>query len=446
MKNLISAFINICLVCVCILSLWFLLQKPPRPAVWQGPASSHQTTLSVLFHKDQNFNYFIEKTPSQTIQVHPIQQAKRDHSDYKIEHFLLADLDPQASYTFTIKNQESKIVDQRIFQTLDLNSSSLVFAAASCMDDRWNKKEQDQMWTELFSKNPQMIFLIGDNVYADKYMKGHYKNEDEDKYIQALSMEHFWSRYVETIQTLALYKQKHLTPILAVWDDHDYGQNNGDRHFKHRRPMQKLFRDFFYTHFEEKHFFQGPGLSFALKTKSQNFFFMDNRSFQSQDSAGSLWGNQQEKWLLEGLNQTHSPGWIINGTQMIGRHHPFEAFETKFPNNFKEMMEKIKTAKSPVIFLSGDRHIGELSDFSRALSWPYPTYEITTSPIHAKIYPKSKDLNFNKNPHILHHIANKLNYAMIESKGEKKKLSVQIKIYGKNNTLLLSRKLTVSNN
>ena len=34
------------------------------------------------------------------------------------------------------------------------------------------------------------------------------------------------------------------TPVIGVWDDHDYGVNDGGKSFKYRLQSQKMFLDF----------------------------------------------------------------------------------------------------------------------------------------------------------------------------------------------------------
>ena len=34
-------------------------------------------------------------------------------------------------------------------------------------------------------------------------------------------------------------------PIVGTWDDHDFGENDGDKTYEHRRESQALFLDFF---------------------------------------------------------------------------------------------------------------------------------------------------------------------------------------------------------
>ncbi len=411
------------LIPLSLFSFYWLSKTENSLSVWQNYSSSDQTSFNILASKKEKLLYFLnEKTP-----LHP--ELKRKFSKMNLYHLKLENLNPKETYRLIIKNEDSKIISEKIFRTLDLNRTKFTFAIASCMDDKWPNQH---IWKELFSFQPDMIFLIGDIVYADEY-------------ISNISFENLSKRYVETLKTLPLYKTPKLIPILAVWDDHDYGMNNGHKNFKYKKDMQKLFRDFFPLPEKHPYLSKGPGVSFALKTQKQNFLFTDGRSFQSppQSKKPSLWGKEQEEWILQNLSK--NPSWVISGTQILGRHHPFESFERGFQENFKMMMNRIMKAQSPVFFLSGDRHLSELLKIDpKAESWAgYNTYELTTSPIHAKTYPKKAD--FVQDSRHIHHAPNKLNYAVITSQVSPNNMwNVQLTVYGLSKEKLFSENLSIS--
>ena len=394
-------------------------------SIWQGFTSEDQTTLSVLFPKDQQLFYFLKDSRGEH-EIYPISEFHKPYSQWKVEHLLITELKTDPVYTLVVKNKNSKIISKKIFKTLDLNQRSFTIAVASCMDDYWSKKTQKQMWKNLLSFRPDMVFLIGDNIYADKN-------------ISKPSMPNFYRRYVEAFNTLYLYKANRLVPILAVWDDHDYGFNNGHKNFQYKSEMQELFRGFFPLNVNNKHLIKGKGVSFLLQTGYQNFFFMDDQSFRSPpDPQGRLWGKAQEQWLFQHILNTQNPSWIINGGQLFGRHHTYESFERDFPENFKFILQRLEQSPSSVFFLSGDRHLAELLKIDE---WPYTTYELTTSAIHAKVHPQRGDHDLDVR-HV-HHVTEKHNFAIIKSQGQSKNLILDISVNGPQKSILFSEKLHI---
>lgn len=403
--------------------------------IWQGHTSSHRTSISILTTKSSQLRYyFIKKIsliPSLSDvkktgrRVYPIHQASRPFSEWIVDHIVFFDLQKNQKYWLVVIDPTGNMLDYRQFETRDLDVNSFKVAVASCLDDSWEKKEQEGIWTDLLEFNPDMLFLLGDNVYADKQ-------------IEAPTEKNFWNRYVQTFRTLGLYKTRNLVPILAVWDDHDYGKNNGGEEFHLKSQMQVLFRDFFYLDFDS-YLQKGEGISFSLKTPHQNFIFMDTRSFRSNVKdkyTGSLWGKLQEEKLLQQLNESQKPSWILNGMQIFGRHHKFESYETNFPINFNQMMTQIQQAQSPVFFISGDRHVAELLKIH---SWSYPAYELTTSPIHARTYPANTEAVDSR----LLYSTSKLNFAIISSTARGRGLKVDLHIYGLKKQILFSENLSI---
>lgn len=411
---------------ICSLYAFKTHLRGPELSIWQGYTSKDKTVITVLSPKDQTLFYFLEDGAAPPKQIQPYEKFEKPYSGWKTEHLYIQGLKLNHTYTLKVQNSRSQQEAERKFKTLDLDQKTLTIAAASCMDDYWNEKVQISMWKDMLSFHPDMIFLIGDNVYADKN-------------IAAPSMKNFHRRYVEAFLKLYLYKTPHLTPILAVWDDHDYGFNNGHSHFEHKLEMQKLFRGFFPLYPDKKHLILGKGLSFLLKTGGQNFFFMDDRSFRSPpDSKGRLWGVEQEEWLFQELFKLKTPSWLINGGQFFGRHHTYESFERDFPVNFQKVVARLGSAPAGVFFLSGDRHLTELL---RIKELPYTSFELTTSAIHAKVHPQrgGHDLD----PRHIHHFPEKLNYAIVQTQGLSQNLKLNIQVYSQKKSLLFSEKLHV---
>ena len=392
--------------------------------IWQNYTSSYETLVSVLLPKDKEVAYFVENK-----QISPSFQKVLDK--WKIHHLSIKNLKLDKNYKLFIKDQSLNKSYTKKFNTLDWEQNSFTIAVASCMDDHWDAKQIKNMWSSLLSFKPDMIFLIGDNVYADSNAN----NRD----VQNDTPQNLERRYIETFTALPIYQISSLIPILAVWDDHDYGMGNGHGGFKHKPFVTKLFRDFFPLPENSKHLQKGPGISFRIQTKNQNLFFMDGRSGRSASSGGSLWGALQEEWFFKNFYQ-RPLNWIVSGGQFFGKHHRFESFEKDFKENFKKVKNKIIKSKKETFIISGDRHLSELlkSLPSEHLKSP-PIYEFTTSPIHAKIYKEAE--KFKKTGRHIHYVPNKLNFGIIRHQIEGKKIATEVELYGLDKALFFSEKI-----
>jgi alkaline phosphatase D len=81
-----------------------------------------------------------------------------------------------------------------------------------------------------------MWVWIGDIIYTDEQ---DYTSKDVEVYKgQAL---HDFNRTKE-LPSYASFTKK--VDIIGVWDDHDYGINNGDKHFKEKEFFKNAYLDF----------------------------------------------------------------------------------------------------------------------------------------------------------------------------------------------------------
>lgn len=343
---------------------------------------------------------------------------------------LFEGLKPGVDYTLQV-SEEGKLIEKRRLRTLDPRALAVRFAVASCMDDGY-AKEQAGMWRDLLSHDPDVVFLIGDNVYTDSKPWG-------SKPAPAV----IWRRYAETRAMLQLFQADRLVPTLATWDDHDYGANDGDRTFVHKDAALKIFLSFFPQDLERASFKRGPGVSSLFTAFGQKFFLMDDRTFRSpvKEEPETHWGTEQENWFFREIGSHPVPSWILNGDQIFGAYHRFESWEGRHPKNLAAFLKRVKRVRAPVAFISGDRHLTELMQIEKEVLG-YTTYELTTSAIHAATYPNAWDKTPNKRK--IEGVSGQLNYAIVESLNESGGISAVITAYGPNDKVHYIRDIRVS--
>lgn len=341
--------------------------------------------------------------------------------------------------------KDGKVVDERNFG-LRTAKTDIKFAVVSCSDDHF-KVEQKAMWTHVLQQKPDFIFAIGDNVYADV---------EDGKYHGDATPELLWRRYVQTRTNLLVFRAKNLIPMIALWDDHDYGQNDGDRRYSQQKSSLQIFKSFFPQDVPSDQYFGGPGAASAFAYGEQRFYFLDGRSFRSPNKDPQIcvskkdkkqcekkprkdrgrdrmasrepethFGKEQEQWLNRMLDQGGSDvAWLITGDQWFGAYSPFESFESNQPNDFKRFMARLKDQGARVAFISGDRHASEITKVDKSVLG-FETYEIVSSPIHAKVYPSN--WNDFPNPGQIAATANAFNYVLIDSRVRSSKWEMKIK-------------------
>lgn len=185
-----------------------------------------------------------------------------------VTHFYFSDLRSGEDIQLQIRNQRGKILDQRIFQTIE-NRGELKFAICSCMHDAHHSAD---IWQDLGEKRPDVVFFIGDSTYCD----------NEVKSLKEIPPQTLWRRFSEARETLEIYHLPRLIPILAVWDDHDFGLNDtNSKEYPYGKESLKNFQTFFpmdpnFCRYLER----GPGISSCLTLREQRILLLDDRSFR----------------------------------------------------------------------------------------------------------------------------------------------------------------------
>ncbi len=334
--------------------------------VLQGATSFSATQINVMAVED-----IVITVPRATVEVEKI---VKEYSDWKAYRVLVTDLLPGEDYELQISSPEGVLLDTRIFSTLRPELAEVKIALASCMRDT-KADFQAPMWKALSDAKPDLLFMLGDNVYVDDTPSHPEKiGPDEEK---------IWRRYTETRMTLDLYHLPRLIPTLATWDDHDFGLNNSYGNTPWKNPATTVFRTLYAQDAVMPEVAWGPGISTSFSAYGQRFYLMDNRSFRDLRYLGyDHWGKGQENWLFDHLSVEKTPGWIFTGSQVFGGYRSGWSYEGTNARAFKNTLERLKKIEAPVLFGSGDVHYSEVMKLEDSLLG-YNSIEITSSSMHS---------------------------------------------------------------
>jgi alkaline phosphatase D len=234
---------------------------------------------------------------------------------------------------------------------------------------------------------PALFVFLGDNIYGD-----------------TRNMRVLKKKYRKLGRNSHFKKLKSTTPILATWDDHDYGENDAGRHYPCKKQSKKIMLRFFdepkssnrWTHdgiYTTQYFtidsltiqfllldlrtFRDNLLSFNKKTHNAgNFTYdLDYAPYQSGDS--TLLGTEQWIWLENELKQPADIRIICSSTQFGTAYNGYETW-ANFPHEQERMKTLIRTTKANgIVFISGDVHYGELS--RQPNPGAYDLFDLTSS-------------------------------------------------------------------
>jgi hypothetical protein len=397
--------------------------------ILQGLTSHQQARFVAHVPKLAALTYFVTG-PKGIVKV-PFNRQLMKGSGFALDQFEVFNLELGLTYELIVVGGDGTLWDRRKFSALDLGKKRAHFIIASCMDENW-KDLQKTMWTQVLEHGADVIFLIGDNVYADLPTR-------------ITSAEQLMRRYSEAREGLELFRAPKLVPIMATWDDHDYGVNDGDRTWALKSAVTSTFFGFFPQEKPGAEFQRGPGVSSWWKAFGVNFALLDDRSFRSPDGLDlrdqTHFGAEQERWIQQGLKDAREPVLLMSGDQFFGEYKSCESYETNQPKSLKAQLAQWRKVKVPILFISGDRHLADINLVPKPVLG-YPTYEITSSAIHARVY---KD-GFERcpSPHQVVGAAGEMNYMLVEIQNAKRtQLTLEVQSYGPDRKLQFQKKLTV---
>lgn len=241
---------------------------------------------------------------------------------------------------------------------------------------------------ETMAQTPAAFMLwLGDNWYTRE--------------VDYFSEWGLWYRASHDRRLPVLQKFWKAMPHYAIWDDHDYGPNDGDKSYILKETSRKVFMNYWGN---PSYGENGQGVYSKISHADADFFLMDDRYFRSADDMEAfidgkpnpnkrMWGVQQIEWLKNALiNSKASFKFIVTGSQTLNKVSPFDRLQN-YPLEFNDLMSFLQEEKiNGVVFLTGDRHHSEIIKYERPGA--YTLYDITSSPLTsgvAKVNGNEKD-------------------------------------------------------
>lgn len=230
---------------------------------------------------------------------------------------------------------------------------------------------------------PMDLFLfMGDNIYAD--------TEDMAK---------MRAKYVALGESTFFQGLRTRAPILATWDDHDFGVNDGGADYPMKKESQKEFLDWLNEPAgsplrRQEGVYQAR--TFGPAGQRTQVILLDTRYFRSplrrvpkdqatnggsaiptDDLTTTVLGEAQWTWLKTVLQEPAELRLIISSIQFAAAASGSESW-ANFPHEQQRLVKLITdTHATGAVILSGDRHWCEMSALTQDV--PYPLYDFTAS-------------------------------------------------------------------
>jgi len=258
------------------------------------------------------------------------------------------------------------------------------------------KEDKEQpIWEAIFAAKPDLFVFLGDNIYADtrdpKVMAA--------KYATLAAKPHF-KRLRDTI------------PVVAIWDDHDFGENDAGGDYPMKAESRRQFCDFWDEPADSPrrardgvfaaYVFgpQGQRVQIILPDLRWNRTPLAEKTFKGgykawatasglagkltpgpyermPDLDATIIGEPQWAWLESQLAQPADLRIFGSSLQVLADFAGWESW-INYARDHQRLLDAIRRHKADrLICISGDTHYAEVSRLD--VNVPYPMWDVTSS-------------------------------------------------------------------
>lgn len=291
-------------------------------------------------------------------------------------------------YAMIKKEKKQQSLLDLPFRGFDTEKSISVIATGSCAD----QDQPQPIWKTIEKNSPDLFLFSGDTIYSS-----HPDNKPVASQFKKLNF-------------IYEYRDARLKiPFMAIWDDHDFGQNDGG----FDNPEKEMYRAEFIKYWsylntaipaKQKALYHSK--TFGLKKNKVQVIMLDTRwdrtallknsadtydannplpgtfprlYLPNEDKAARILSDEQWNWLESELRKPADLRLLVSSIQVIADDHGFEKWGN-FPKEKIKLFGILKKLKSKnVVILSGDRHMATIAKTDLA---GFPIFEMTSSAIN----------------------------------------------------------------
>lgn len=269
-----------------------------------------------------------------------------------------------------------------------------------------------KIFEHMAEHKPDIMLWLGDNIYLRPSDWG--------------SRSGYLHRYSHTRAIPEMQKLLQVSHNYAIWDDHEYGPNNGIGSWRNKDIALESFECFWANPSYGTN--ELPGAHTAFNYADVDFFLLDNRSYRTdleKAETEQILGKDQIDLLISRLKFSSASfkiigigGQLVSDAAVFENHANYELEREYILNRIKE--EKIKN----VVILSGDRHASEVSYLK--LDEEVEIWEFTVSPLTSGSANNEDEANSYR---VKDSYIAKRNYGLIKFSGSYEQRVLQFEFY-----------------
>ena len=202
------------------------------------------------------------------------------------------------------------------------------------------------MWSVIGAHKPDLFLWTGDVVYADttdaEKMRAKYQQQlDRPEYIEFTSN----------------------VPVTGIWDDHDFGINNGGKNNPVKESAQQIFLDFLGEPAGTERRTQEGIYTSKIYGNGENtvkLYMLDARYHRDRTGGArsDILGSAQWEWLENEIKSSDAAiNIFVSGVSVMSPQFPLAEEWNDFKWSRKKLFRLMRKHQLPgVLFLTGDRH------------------------------------------------------------------------------------------
>ncbi len=253
-------------------------------------------------------------------------------------------LSPGQSYAYTLSSAHGETARYRLCTAPEASARRLRVAFGSCF---YYYDRPAPVFDAIRAEEADVFVMAGDNCY---YVQNEWLSEPAMMAAQLRNRNH------DGLRRLA-----EVTPVLGIWDDHDFGPNDSDGRFENKPTSLAVFRRVWAQ--RDYGTEAATGIFSTVRLGPVEIFLLDGR--YNRIEGVQVLGQPQLDWLHERLQASDAPvKLLVSGSQMLPEaagQLGWECWRRDAPGELDLLLSFLGQHDiKGVVLASGDVHLGYL--------------------------------------------------------------------------------------